>query len=727
VKKGMPIRMRLLFPILGTLVLGFSLLLVTLSVLSSSEFKKQAYDTNEEIAARYAAEVGGRLSHWMDIARDSAQDFQTLRNSGDVNRDHYADGLKARLENNPDLLSVWSVWEPDALDGKDRSFSGKPGYDQSGLFAPAWIREDAALVRKSKAPAGVGVEKETLLEPFFSSYTGQKSDEQYISSFIVPIKVDGKIVGRVGVDFALKSLGDQFSAVKPFGTGYLIIASNQGTRVYHPKADLVGQPIGDDTPEVKDNLLAAIKKGKPFTYVKPNLSTGSVSLLTYFPIGAGSWDEPWAVGSIAPLSDLLSAVNGLLFWVILLGLIIVALIAAVIIRSANTITKPLIALVESSQLVAGELRSGIPQRLLKRKDEIGELSRTLETTMSRLVDGIKTFSESSTSLQRTGENLSRQVSTTSEATARISSHVEGVKQHIVLQSASVEEASATIGEIVGSLQNLTELIGSQSTNVSQSAAATRQMMANIASISRNVELMSSAFVQLQGSSEEGRTRLTSVVQLIAEIIKESERLQEANEVIRSISTQTNLLAMNAAIEAAHAGQAGRGFAVVADEIRKLAELAAVQSREVGKDIQSIQKHITDISAASETADQSFNLILQQIAVLAKFELEIRNAMNEQNAGSLQIVEATEQIKRMANEAADRSVEMLEGSRAIKKEMSTLSQISTTVLNSMNEVYEGTSDIQNSVESVVLLVAENSTVSKVLFSETIKYIQTQTVY
>ena len=710
-KRRVTLNTRVLVPVLGTVLAGLAIQTFVLFLLVRTDLLDMATEENAQAAAHYAAVVDQRITRWLDVARGAAQTFESFQSSGDFNQDHYIQNLRANLETNADLLSTWSVWAPGAF-----------GSRIPGQVSVAWVRQGGVVIQQNKTDfSWPKTGKETLLEPFLHSYTGKTEDGQFIVSFFTPVVSNGQTIGFVGVDFPVKRLADEVSSVKLFGTGYLVITSNSGVILAHPNRSVIGQKVGEDTPEDKVARLAAIKEGKPFHYVKPNLSTGALSLVTQAPVEAGSGDSPWSVGSVAPLSDLLSGVNSLILWSLVAGLGTAILLAIVIILTVARITKGIGGIaVRSKEMAAGDLRMGRRGVSRDRNDELGDLEKALDWTMARMGEGIQVFVNSSRSLDKNNELLRIQVEETNRVTEEIARNADEVKSEVIHQSASLEQATATITQMVSNLQSLADLIRDQKENVLQSVSATQEMIANVGSIATNFEVMNTAFQELQVSSDDGRTKLASVVQRISEISAESQRLEEANDIIKSIAGQTNLLAMNAAIEAAHAGAAGRGFAVVADEIRKLAEITNTQSKEVGMDIKTIQTHIGDISLASSNAEASFNNVLDRISRLSQFEAQIQSSMREQGQGSRQVLESTERIRNAATKAAENSDEMLKGTIVIKKEMTELTRISQVIVDSMLKVSQEIHEIQEASRTESLLESQNREISKVLLEEAGKY-------
>jgi len=202
----------------------------------------------------------------------------------------------------------------------------------------------------------------------------------------------------------------------------------------------------------------------------------------------------------------------------------------------------------------------------------------------------------------------------------------------------------------------------QAAAVTESSAAIEQMIANIRSVTSTLQRNTRNVEELQEASEVGHSGLSGVVADIRGITAESESLLEINSVMQNIASQTNLLSMNAAIEAAHAGEAGRGFAVVAAEIRKLAESSAVQSKTISTVLKKIKSSIDTITKSTEGVLRKFDAIDEGVKIVAGQENNILNAMEEQGQGSRQILQAMGQLKDITQKVKEEACQMVESSK-----------------------------------------------------------------
>lgn len=321
------------------------------------------------------------------------------------------------------------------------------------------------------------------------------------------------------------------------------------------------------------------------------------------------------------------------------------------------------------------------------RDEFGLLAAELNNFYEITRKIFLNFRESVKYIKTVVDELFQDLSNSQTAIEQINENVSQVKNLSVEQSAGVEETKATVLQIVKGLEKLNGNIESQAASLTQSSASIEEMVANIRSVSEILNQNSQSVAALEESSLKGQKLVLQAVEASNQIINESEGLLEASSVIQAIASQTNLLAMNAAIEAAHAGEAGKGFAVVADEIRKLAEESNDQGKGITQRLNNLQNSINDIAGATKDVEVQFQEIFDKTNAVKSQAAIINNAMEEQTAGSGEVLTAIHQINDITEDIRNESAQMLAGGKNIAEEMEILAKGIASINSMMNTVLE----------------------------------------
>ena len=336
---------------------------------------------------------------------------------------------------------------------------------------------------------------------------------------------------------------------------------------------------------------------------------------------------------------------------------------------------------------------------VKGRDELGEMGTCFNATIGKIEKMIKEIKRESVSLHEVGENLSSNMTETASAVNQIAANISGIKNRTLKQAAGVEHTHLTVSDIVKKIENLNSLIERQSEVIFQSSKLIEEMVDNINKAGIILQKNSESVENLEKASETGKESIMEIAELINKVAVESESLIEASSIIQNIAGQTNLLSMNAAIEAAHAGDSGKGFSVVAEEIRKLAGTAEEQGRSITSVLHNLKNSIDGVSFLSEQVTQQFDNVFGLTCVVKDQEADIKSAMDRQSRGSGEILDAINRINEITVQVRDNASHMLSGSRIVLDEMENLSGMTNEISGSMNEMTIGTTEINSAINEI----------------------------
>ncbi|HBX54034.1 MAG TPA: chemotaxis protein [Pseudomonas sp.] len=587
--------------------------------------------------------------------------------------------VRSSLEANPSLLGLYVVFEPNALDGKDELFvdQAELGSNDNGRFSLYWAQPQPGklesesmteeLLNDTKTgPSGDPYNawytcprdnrKTCVLEPYFDEVGGQ---QVLMTSIAFPLELDGKVVGVMGVDISLDSLQQLSSEANRElydGQGHVSILSPSSLLAGHSRdASLLSQPVDKAYAEHASELRSRIANGEA-----AELQHGDM-LRVLQPFKPIPESKPWSVLLEVPEKVLLAPAltleqqleqrrTGDSAVALLIGLVAMLLGLLLMWLTARGVTKPILGVAAMLKNIAsGE--GDLTRRLdYAKQDELGELAGWFNRFLDKLQPIIADVKRSVQDARSTADQSAAIASQTSAGMQQQFREVDQV-------ATAFQEMSATAQDVAHN--------AAQAAEAARSAdQASREGLGVIGKTTSTIELLAN--------------EMNVAMQEVEGLANSSEQIGSVLEVIRSIAEQTNLLALNAAIEAARAGEAGRGFAVVADEVRNLAKRtqdSVEEIRQVIEGLQSGTKEVVSTMSSShrqaqgsveqvEQAVAALQRISQAVSVITDMNLQIASAAEEQssvaeeiNRNVASIRDVTEAISGQADESAQVSQDL----------------------------------------------------------------------
>ena len=658
------------------------------------------------------------------------EDFESL--PAETRRDQFDSMLKGALLENERWGLTYSIWKPNALDGMDDQYIDRVGSSPTGQYAMTVTKETGVVTTRASTDIahtmehlnGPDARKDRFDDPVPRIINGKDSFGLLIQVPIIHPRTN-EVIGAVGclLDISVIQPTLEKTLHEDENIALMVMYSGNGDILAHFLPERIGKNMMDVDVEygaAKNSAFNAIQTGANFSgeAYDPTLDTNIIMIMQSFPIGKS--DQTWSILIGASESNILKPVHDITRFTIILAVIAVLIGAVVTYFILHFVTKPLVRVTDTLKDISegeGDLTRSIST---KSNDEIGDLAKYFNNTLAKIRHLVLSIKTESDVLSNVGSALAGNMNETAAAVNQITSNIQSIKGRVINQSAGVSQTHATMGQVVGNINKLDKLVQEQSRNVAQASSAIEQMVANTNSVTNTVISNANNVKTLKDASEVGRSSLHEVSEDIQEISRDSEGLMEINSVMQNISSQTNLLSMNAAIEAAHAGDAGKGFAVVADEIRKLAESSSEQSKTISVVLKKIKGSIDKITQSTGNVLTKFGAIDDSVKIVAEQEENILHAMEEQGIGSKQILEGVGKVNDITRQVSDRSDEMKQNANEVIRESENLEKATQEIEYGMNEMATGANQINIAVNHVNEISGKNREGINVLIGEVSRF-------